>query len=217
MKKLCMLAISINEEKHIEFWINNHKDFVDNIMLVDTGSTDKTVEIAIENKIKVLNFKWEHDFSKAKNFALRMCDNEYKPDWILFLSPDYWITHEDMKKIREAIEVDGFDAYKTILMYHPNGWFNFENITIYGQKETNTGQIVLFKNDPSIFYSGRVHETVDSSLVISNKKIGYLDITRHHDDSNIDVEAREIYYNALRANSTLHELDIMRDNLYKRR
>jgi len=121
MKKLCLLAISINEEEHIKFWIDNHKDFVNEVILVDTGSMDRTVEIAIENGIKIFNFKWEHDFSKAKNFALRLCDSECKPDWILFLSPDFWVSHEDMGKIRETIETDEFDAYRSKLMYHHNG------------------------------------------------------------------------------------------------
>ena len=52
MKKLCLLAISYNEEEHIKFWIDNHRKFVDEMMLVDTGSTDRTVEIAKGNGIK---------------------------------------------------------------------------------------------------------------------------------------------------------------------
>ena len=214
MKKLYIVAISYNEEEHIKFWIDNHKNFVDDIILVDTGSTDKTVEIAKENGIKIFNYGWEHHFAKAKNFALKVCNGRYHPDWILFLSPDFWVSHKDMVKIREAIEMDDFDAYRSKLMYHHSDWFGFEDTEIHGQEESGVGQIVLFKSDPSIFYTGKVHETVDSSLIIASKKIGYLEITRHHDDTHIDREARDIYFDALRAKCTLPELDTMRENLY---
>jgi len=215
MKKLVLLAISYNEEEHIKFWINNHRDFVDEVILVDTGSTDNTVKIAKGNGIKVFTYKWEHDFSKAKNFALQCCREKCNPDWIFFLSPDYWVSNSDMKTIREAIEKDDFDAYGSKLMYHHSGWFNTENVTMYGEKETGVGQIVLFKNDPHIYYSGKVHETVDSSILIAKKKNGYLEITRHHDDANIDKVSREIYFSALReAKYDVSKLNSMREKLY---
>jgi len=217
MKKLCLLAISYNENEHIKFWIDNHKDFVDEIILVDTGSTDKTVEIAKENGIRVFYFKWKHDFSKAKNFALQCCREKCNPDWILFMSPDFWVSHDDMRKVRQAIEIDEFDAYRSMVMYHHNGWFDFSNITTHGEEETGVGQIVLYRNDFKIHYTERVHETVEWYVLTMKKRIGYLDIIRHHDDLNIDKTAREIYFTALRGKRhTLQELDVMRENLYKK-
>lgn len=221
MKKLCLLAISYNEEEHIKFWIDNHRKFVDEVILVDTGSIDNTVKIAKENGIKVFTYKWEHDFSKAKNFALRCCSIECQPDWILFMSPDYWVSNDDMDKIREAIESDSFDAYGSKLMYHHSGWFNTENVTMHGEKETEIGQIVLFRNDPYIYYSWRVHETVDASLSIAGKKFRYLDITRHHDSTNVNKVSRWKYYSALeevqyKYKYKLSELDSMREKLYKK-
>jgi len=207
MKKLCLLAISYNEEEHIKFWIDNHRKFVDEMMLVDTGSTDRTVEIAKGNGIKIFSYEWKHDFSKAKNSALKCCNAKYNPDWIFFLSPDYWVSHEDMVKIREAIEINDFDAYKTKHMCHHGDWFGFKDTTIHGGKESGVGHIVLFKNNPSIFYTGRVHETVNSSLVIASKKIGYLEITRHHDSSEINVEDRQKYYNTLIQIWNLDDID----------
>jgi len=197
LKKLCLLAISYNEENHIKFWIDNHKKFVDEIILIDTGSTDRTIEIAKENGVKVFNYLWEHDFARAKNFALRCASVACNPDWIFFLSPDYWISNSSMEIIREAIQTDDFDAYRTKLMYHYSDWFGFDNTAIHGQGVLGMGQIVLFKNDSYTFYTGRVHETVDSSLLIAEKRIGYLNITRHHDSTNIKA-TQGIYYDSLK-------------------
>ena len=216
MKELCLLAMSYNEDEHIKFWIDNHKDFVDEIILVDTGSTDKTVEIAKENGVKVFNYKWEHDFSKAKNFALKICDTECHPDWILFMSPDFWVSNPDMRTIREAIETDDFDVYRTKLMYHHNDWFDFENTTIHGAAETGIGQIVLYKNYPHIYYSSPVHETIEASLK-ADTRIGYIEVTRHHDDANIDKVSREIYFSALlETKYDVSELNSMREKLYRK-
>jgi len=189
MKKLCLLAISYNEEEHVKFWIDNHRNFVDGIVLVDTGSKDRTIEIAKENGATVFTYTWQHDFARAKNFALRCCSTCCHPDWIFFLSPDYWVSSEDMKKIREAIRTDDFDAYKTRTMYHNKDWFDFTDIRMVD--EPPIGGIVLFKDDPYIFYTGKINETVDSSLYVSGKKIGYLEVIRHHDSSGKNHEDNE--------------------------
>jgi len=214
MKKLCLLAISYNEEKHIKFWIDNHREFVDEIILVDTGSTDNTVKIAKENNIKVFNYRWQHHFAHAKNFALGYCNTECHPDWIFFMSPDFWVSNDDMKKIRKAIEKDDFDAYRTRKINHPTGWFDFENTTVSKTQSMGRLQIVLYRNDPAIFYMRRVHELVNISLEMAKKRIGYLDITRHHDDTCIKEIERDIYFDALTEGdwSDMHKLDLLRKN-----
>jgi len=191
MKKLCLLAISYNEENHIKFWIDNHRKFVDEIILVDNGSTDNTVKIARENGVKVFTYLWEHHFARAKNYALRCCSTTCHPDWIFFLSPDYWVSNQDMEEIREAIEKDNFDAYRIKLMYHYENWFNLDNT-----KCSNKSHLILFRENPYIFYTGRIHETVDSSLIVCGGKIGYLKGILHHD--SVDIKAyRDTYYTSL--------------------
>ena len=192
MKKLCLLAISYNEENHIKFWIDNHRKFVDEIILVDNGSTDNTVKIARKNGVKVFTYLWEHHFAKAKNYALRCCSIECHPDWIFFLSPDYWVSNQDMEEIREAIEKDNFDAYRIGLMYHYGNWFSLDNTKCFDKIE----RIILFRENPYIFYTGRIHETVDSSLIVCGGKIGYLKGMLHHD--SVDTKAyRDTYYTSL--------------------
>ena len=88
-EKISGLIITFNEEKNIAEVLKCF-DFCDEIIIVDSFSTDKTVEIAQENpKVKVFQNKFE-DFTKQRNFALEKASN----DWILFLDGDERITPE---------------------------------------------------------------------------------------------------------------------------
>ena len=86
-----------NEEKFLQRCLDSVD--VDEIIVVDTGSTDKTKEIARNYTGKVYDFKWVDDFSKARNFSISKATKE----WILVLDADEVI--DNMKKIKEVIKV----------------------------------------------------------------------------------------------------------------
>lgn len=69
--------------------------FADEIVVVDTGSTDKTIEIARKYTDKIYNFKWCDDFSKARNFAF----SKGTCDYLMWLDADDFIFEKDIKKI----------------------------------------------------------------------------------------------------------------------
>ena len=91
IKDLSSVNISVcyivrNEEQYLEKSINKVKELINpkEILVVDTGSTDKTVEIALNMGARVEHYKWCDDYSKARNYALKMAKN----DRILFLDAD---------------------------------------------------------------------------------------------------------------------------------
>ena len=92
---LCMIVI--NEEKHLETCLNSVKNIVSEIIIVDTGSTDQTKEIANKFKVKVYDFQWNDDFSAARNFCLQKAAK----DWILVLDADETISNKDLMKIKK--------------------------------------------------------------------------------------------------------------------
>lgn len=92
-------TITKNEEKNIETSIKSYRKFVDEIIVVDTGSTDRTVEIAKRLGAKVINFKWCNDFAKAKNCAL----DDAMGDWIIFLDADESFGGGTAKNIRKSV------------------------------------------------------------------------------------------------------------------
>lgn len=94
----CMIVK--NEEKNIRQALSWAKTIVKEQIVVDTGSTDNTVEIARSMGAKIFYFDWCDDFSAAKNFAVEQASG----DWIVFLDADEYCTLQDTAKIPEIIQ-----------------------------------------------------------------------------------------------------------------
>ena len=75
--QISICIITKNEEKHIDECLKALKKFDVEVVVADTGSTDKTVEIAKKYTDKVFYFEWCDDFSKAKNFVAEKASNDY--------------------------------------------------------------------------------------------------------------------------------------------
>lgn len=95
---LCMIVK--DEEAHLARCLNSVKGHVDEMVIVDTGSTDKTIEIAKSFGAKVYHHPWENSFSKARNQAMSYVTTE----WMLQLDADEEIDAEDAPKIRDTIK-----------------------------------------------------------------------------------------------------------------
>ena len=83
-------VITKNEANTIERWLVDMQSIADEIIVVDTGSTDNTVKIAKASNVKVYHYKWKNDFAAAKNFAIEQASG----DWILFLDADEFFSEE---------------------------------------------------------------------------------------------------------------------------
>lgn len=91
--------IAKNEEENIGHCLNHLKSVADEQIVVDTGSTDRTVEIAKELGAKVFQFDWIDDFSAARNFAL----SKAKGDWIIFIDCDEYFSEDSVNFIKDCI------------------------------------------------------------------------------------------------------------------
>ncbi len=98
MISLCMIVK--NEIKYIEDCLKAVSPFVDEIIVVDTGSTDGTLEVIKKFDCKVFEFTWCDDFAKARNFSVSKASN----DWILFLDADEHVTDFDKPAINTFIK-----------------------------------------------------------------------------------------------------------------
>jgi glycosyltransferase involved in cell wall biosynthesis len=137
-----------NEEKTLPVCLESVKAIIDEIIIIDTGSTDKTVEIAQLYGAKVYSFGWIDDFSAARNESLRYASG----DWILYLDADERITPENAAKIRGVIKNPDITAVNMI-EHIPQ-----EEGNLF--KTTASDYCRLFRNDPRIRFSGRVHEQI---------------------------------------------------------
>jgi glycosyltransferase involved in cell wall biosynthesis len=152
-----------DEEKFLAQCLDSAKDFADEIIIVDTGSKDKTVEIAKKYTDKIYFFEWCDDFSKARNESIRHAAK----DWILFLDADEVIEKEDFAKIKQAIKSD-VKAFR----------LNIVNITGSGDKVF--GLVRLFRNNEGFYFRNRIHELVDDSITEKGFEIKELDARIMH-------------------------------------
>lgn len=188
---LCM--ITKNEEKNLEKCLTSVKPIVDEIIIIDTGSTDKTKEIAKKFTDKVYDFKWNNDFSEARNFSL----SKSTKDWILVLDADEVIANNDIDKIKKLTENKEIMGYSFIRRNYTNnsslsGWLPNDNLYVEGKNFAGlylSKLIKLFWNKKEIRFEGIIHELVDKSIEKLNGKIKLADIPLHHFSSlNLESE-----------------------------
>lgn len=94
-------TIARNEAKNIARSIRSYRDFVDEIVVVDTGSTDDTARIARETGARVVSFEWQGDFAAARNFAL----DQVSGDWAVFLDADEYFSPHAGPQVRRCIDI----------------------------------------------------------------------------------------------------------------
>lgn len=146
---ISVCIITLNEEKVINRVLNCVKKFADEIILVDTGSIDKTVEIAKKFTEKIYFYKWVDDFSKARNFAF----SKAKCDYLFWIDADDVITDENINKILKMKNQSG-TFVDTYMFKYSCGFDNNQkpSLTFYRER--------LLKNCPLAKFQGFVHETV---------------------------------------------------------
>ncbi|MCD6551926.1 glycosyltransferase family 2 protein [Thermotoga sp.] len=99
----CLFSVAMivkNEEHNIKRALESIKDIVDEIVVVDTGSTDRTPEIVKEYTDKLYFHEWKDDFSEARNFSLKFPTCE----WVLILDADEEVSEDFRKNIRKFLE-----------------------------------------------------------------------------------------------------------------
>ncbi|WP_191566718.1 glycosyltransferase [Metabacillus idriensis] len=150
MKTLALVMIVKNEENKIRRCIDSIKDIVNEIIIVDTGSTDSTKSIAVDKGAKVFDYEWKNDFADARNFSIRQSTS----DWNLVLDADEYIL-SGHRLLRDFIEKNNNKIGRINILS--------EYLTD-GQKQLESSYVSrLFPNN-RIFFKGRVHEQIESVL-----------------------------------------------------
>ena len=152
--RLSQCMIVKNEEKNIEKALTWAKDIAFEQIVVDTGSTDRTVEIAEEMGAKVYHFEWINDFAAAKNFAM----DKASGNWIAILDADEYMEKEDTDKLISLLneiqsdpkKLSQYDALNT-------SWVQLDD---NGKAYTVLTQMRIFQNRPDLRYAGKIHEAV---------------------------------------------------------
>jgi len=163
---LCMIVK--NEERFLEDCLKSVQGLVGEIVIVDTGSTDRTVEIAQEYGCRLFQYEWKNDFAAARNFGLKKCTLP----WILYLDADERLYHPYHQTILKEIKTDSADAYY-LKVYSPVSGIlgNVPHVQAYPR---------LFKKLKGVQFEGKIHEQITPSLKRVNARFKYLDVTIEH-------------------------------------
>jgi glycosyltransferase involved in cell wall biosynthesis len=161
---LSLCLIVKNEEQHLAQCLNSVKSIADEIILVDTGSSDRTVNLAKnlakgiakgiskntakKHQTKIFHFQWCDDFSKARNFAI----SKAKGQWILMIDAD------------EVLEQGAIAALQTVMAQDDCLAANILR-TESGINQAPYSYVMrLFRNHPEVRFWGYYHESIDQSI-----------------------------------------------------
>lgn len=193
---LCMIVK--NEEDVLERCLTCASKFADEIIVVDTGSTDKTKNIARKFTEHVYDFEWTENFAEARNFSLSKATKEY----MMWLDADDVIDDANIEKILKLKE--NTPSYADVVMMKYNVSFDsggMPNFSYYRER--------ILKNNSSYFFEGAVHEAISvfGNIVYSDVEINHQKIKVNEPQRNLrifrkiladgkELSPREQYYYA---------------------
>ena len=178
---ISVCIIAKNEERYIEECLRKLKPHGMEIVVADTGSTDKTKEIAMKYADKVLDFEWIDDFSAARNFCAKNASN----NWILSIDCDEYLNSINLRDIR--IFMQKYPRY--------TGMIHLINLVSSKKGETYTGDnVVRFYNRNHYRYENPIHEqlvSIKGKESDITQKCFLLPLEAIHHGYNINAEEME--------------------------
>jgi hypothetical protein len=189
---LCMIVR--DEEATLARALASAAEVVDEVVVVDTGSTDRTVDIAREHGARVLTYAWNDDFAAARNVGLDAATG----DWILFLDADEQLLADDAPKLRRLVTRTWREGFLLTIV---------NQLGEAGAGTALTQDVLrLFRNRPGHRFEGRIHEGVlhcmpadaPERLETAGVRVdhdGYLTVTRDAKDKgrrNLELLLRQL-------------------------
>lgn len=147
MSEVTVVILTKNEEKNIVSVIKNALLLTKNILVVDSGSTDKTVELAEVNGARVIYRAWDNDFSAQRNFALKHIDTE----WVLYLDADERLDAKLCQSIKTALNSEKLKQYSIMRKIHA---FGFE----YKHGIFKPDEVLRIFPMKMVYWENKVHE-----------------------------------------------------------
>lgn len=154
--RLSVCLIVKNEEKFLQQCLSSIAPIAAQIIVVDTGSTDQTVAIAKKNGAEIFLFPWNDNFSDARNAAHEHATG----DWVLILDADEEMPIQSHKQLAEDMSDQNVLGYRIPLC------------NVHESSDSVTYVPRLFRNAPGLFFVGRVHEQIYSSVIVRKAEWG---------------------------------------------
>ncbi|MBD2083201.1 glycosyltransferase [Leptolyngbya sp. FACHB-17] len=148
--QLSFCIIVKNEEQNLPQCLRSVQDWVDEMIVLDTGSSDRTVEIARSFGAQVHSFDWCNDFSAARNACLKYAQG----DWVLVLDADETLVAEVAPILRSAIEQEEYLV------------FNLVRREVGAAQSPYSLVSRLFRRHPELWFSRPYHEMIDDQVLL---------------------------------------------------
>ena len=185
MPRTISIAMIVKDEcHHLAECLDSLQGIADEICIVDTGSTDDTMEVARRYGANVSFFIWCDDFSAARNESLRLCTG----DWIFIIDADERLAAEDIAAIRTLADGPMDCCYR----FTTRNYTNTESVSEFTPCEEGhphargfvgwypSTKVRMFPNDPRAAFEGKVHELVNASLERVGMRILDCAVPIHH-------------------------------------
>lgn len=204
---LCMVVC--NEEAVLGDAIASARPVVDEVVVVDTGSTDGTLSIARAAGARVIEAEWPGDLGAAHDLPLAHA----RGDWILALDADEVLDPRSCHRVRELAASGTFDAYQLPVRNYQYSW-RFAKWrpadACHPLSRGSPGYVLsrpvrLFRHRQEYAYWGRVHQTIEPAVVASGGRVGRADIPiHHHGFLRFDRDKSELYLRLARRHAREH-------------
>ena len=166
---LSILYVVRNEEELLKQSIASVEPIADQIVVVDTGSADGTAGSArgASRKVKVVPYVWPHDYSKARNYGLQHCDQ----DWVMYLDADEVIDHKTASLIRESVTSakEHIWGFSLKILDFPGG-LDSEPMEPFFPSP----QIRVFRRKPEVKFEGSAMESVSRSITTAGGSVNLI-------------------------------------------
>lgn len=202
--KLSICMIVRDEEKFLDSCLKSLKPLTDSgvaeLIIVDTGSIDKTIDIAKKYTDKIYFKKWENNFSEARNYSISLAKGEY----IFIMDADQDMEEKEVNKLIKLFSNEDYKKYNTYSLIYKN--FTVEDLSLYTLFSLN----LIFKNDGTFRYEGKVH-----NQPIYKEPVKNLDIYMNHYGYIMTKDIKEKKFNRT---ATLLKKELEKDpnNIYYR-
>jgi tetratricopeptide (TPR) repeat protein len=167
-----------DEERYLGACLASLQGLADEVVVVDTGSSDRSKQIAADAGARVYDRPWTGDFSAARNYALDLA----RGDWILYIDADERIGGGTPAEARARLRRPGYVGHRLLLRPRP-GFSPY-------------WELRLFRNDPRIRFRGIIHENIWPAIIACQQAsggcIGLTDLVLEHDGYEGDQRRKHL-------------------------
>ena len=167
-----------NEERSLGACLASLQGLADEVVVVDTGSSDRSRDIAADAGARLAERPWTGDFSAARNYALDLA----RGDWILYIDADERVGEGTSAGVRARLRRRGYIGHRVLLRPRP-GYSPY-------------WELRLFRNDPRIRFRGIIHENIWPAIVSCQEDsggcIGRTDLVLEHDGYEGDQRRKHV-------------------------